>query len=42
MLNMALMCRAVGEIEEGRKWLRKAEENPDVREQAKSLISQWR
>jgi TPR repeat protein len=42
MLNMALMCKAVGEVEEGKKWLRRAEENPDVREQARSILSQWR
>jgi TPR repeat protein len=42
MLNLALMCKAVGEIEEGKKWLSRAEENPDVREQAKSISSQWR
>jgi len=42
MLNLALMCKAVGEIEEGKKWLSRAEENPDVREQARGISSQWR
>ncbi|KAE8446814.1 hypothetical protein EG329_011591 [Mollisiaceae sp. DMI_Dod_QoI] len=37
MLNLALMCKSVGNIEEGRKWLEKAEENEDVRDQARAI-----
>lgn len=41
MLNLALMCKSVGKIEEGIKWLEKAEENLDVRDQAKAIKSQF-
>jgi tetratricopeptide (TPR) repeat protein len=41
MLNMALMCKAVGQDEVGLAWLDKAKVVPEVREQAKSLRSQW-
>ena len=41
MLNMALMCKAVGQDEVSLAWLDRAEENPDVREQARSLREQW-
>lgn len=41
MLNLALMCKAVGQPDDGMKWLDKAETIPEVREQAKSLKAQW-
>ncbi|XMA19632.1 hypothetical protein WAI453_012423 [Rhynchosporium graminicola] len=41
MLNMAQMCRSVGERKEGMRWLQKAAKRPEVREEAESLIEQW-
>ncbi|CZR61616.1 uncharacterized protein PAC_11513 [Phialocephala subalpina] len=41
MLNLALMCKSVGKIEEGMKWLEKAEENVEVRDQARAIKSQF-
>lgn len=41
MLNLALMCKSVGKIEEGIKWLKKAEENVEVRDQARAIKSQF-
>ncbi|KAH7348786.1 hypothetical protein BKA65DRAFT_455214 [Rhexocercosporidium sp. MPI-PUGE-AT-0058] len=41
MLNMALMCKSVGEREEGLKWLDRAERKSDVREEAQSLRTRW-
>jgi TPR repeat protein len=42
MLNLALMCKAVGQPGAGMEWLEKAETVPEVREQARSLKAQWR
>jgi TPR repeat protein len=41
MLNLALICKAVGEADSGLKWLDKAEELPEVKDQAKSIRAQW-
>lgn len=41
MLNLALMCKSVGNIEEGLKWLAKAEDNVEVRDQATLIRSQF-
>lgn len=41
MLNLALICKAGGEPDAGLKWLDKAEELPEVREQARSIRAQW-
>lgn len=41
MLNLALICKAAGELDSGLKWLDKAEQLPEVREQAKHLRAQW-
>ena len=39
MLNMSLMCKSVGKLEEGMIWLEKAAVIPEVREQAIALKS---
>ncbi|KAF4632710.1 hypothetical protein G7Y89_g5421 [Cudoniella acicularis] len=41
MLNLALLCRAVGQESEGLRWLNRAEEIPEVKRQALDLKSQW-
>jgi len=41
MLNMALICKAGGQTDAGLKWLQRAEELPEIREQAKSMRAQW-
>jgi len=40
MLNMAMMCKAVGQMDEASKWLEKAENIDKVRDQAKALKGQ--
>jgi TPR repeat protein len=41
MLNLALMHKSVGEVEEGLEWLEKAEELVEVADEARSLKRQW-
>jgi tetratricopeptide (TPR) repeat protein len=41
MLNLALMHKAVGHEEESLTWLRKAQNVPEVKEQAAELKRQW-
>jgi tetratricopeptide (TPR) repeat protein len=41
MLNLAVMHKAVGEIEEGLEWLERAEETEGVEEEARRLKSEW-
>ncbi|TVY39290.1 hypothetical protein LSUB1_G004730 [Lachnellula subtilissima] len=41
MMNMVLMCKAVGQDEVALEWLDKAEQNPDVSKQAKKLRREW-
>ncbi|KAG4440824.1 hypothetical protein IFR05_003696 [Cadophora sp. M221] len=41
MLNMALMCKSVGQRKEGLEWLEKAEGKTDVREEAQSMRVEW-
>ncbi|TVY89941.1 hypothetical protein LAWI1_G006827 [Lachnellula willkommii] len=41
MLNMALICKAVGQDEAGLLWLDKAAQSPDVRGEAKNLRREW-
>ncbi|KUJ19077.1 HCP-like protein [Mollisia scopiformis] len=42
MLNLALMYKSVGNVEEGMTWLEKAEENADVRDQARAIKADFR
>lgn len=39
MLNLASICKSQGQIEEGLKWLEKAEELPEIRDEAIKLKS---
>lgn len=41
MLNMALICKAVGKPDDGLKWIEKAETVPEVAEQARNMRNQW-
>jgi TPR repeat protein len=41
MLNMAVICKSGGQLESGVRWLERAEEVPEVSEQAKRLKDQW-
>jgi tetratricopeptide (TPR) repeat protein len=41
MMNLALMYKAVGEEEESMRWIQKALEIPEVKEQALDLERQW-
>jgi len=41
MLNLASMCRAIGEMDEGLKWLEKAENIPLTQVQAQGMRNQW-
>jgi tetratricopeptide (TPR) repeat protein len=41
MINLAQICKAGGQLEEGLMWLEKAKELPEVREEALSMKSAW-
>jgi tetratricopeptide (TPR) repeat protein len=41
MLNLAMIYKAGGQVEEGEKWLEKAEELPEIREETKRVRAQW-
>jgi TPR repeat protein len=42
MLNLAQICKAEGQAEEGMRWLEKAEKLPEVKEQALKMMDDWR
>ncbi|TVY32577.1 hypothetical protein LOCC1_G008498 [Lachnellula occidentalis] len=41
MINLALMCKAVGQDEDGLRWLNKAQQLPEVRDQATNTRRKW-
>jgi len=41
MMNLATMCKAVGQMDEAFKWLEKAENADGVRDQARAVKVQW-